>query len=308
MRAKLDERLTVTIVSERLLRYTRPAHPDDDRPAHVRAASGLAVLDGKLFVIQDDANFIAVVDGDEVEAIALPRGPGGRRQFESALGNKLDKLDLEACIADAGELIAFGSGSIPIVREQICRVGGDREVVIASASELYGNVRAAIGGVLNVEGAAHVGGELWLFHRGNTGPSDPGPAIARVSFAEFRAFLDGAPAPAIRGVDRYDLGTTIDGVRFGFTDAATCGDRVFVVCAAEASRDAIEDGVVGGSRIGVLDRELVRYAPLVGTDGRPRKVEGLAFEGRDRAWITVDSDDPHAPAPLCEVSFEGPWW
>jgi hypothetical protein len=84
------------------LRYTRPAAAVEDRPDHVRAASGIAVLDDTLFVIQDDASFIAVVTGDEVDAIALPPGPNNRRRFEKALGNKLDKLDFEACLVDAG--------------------------------------------------------------------------------------------------------------------------------------------------------------------------------------------------------------
>ena len=307
-RAVIDERLSARIVSERPLRYTTPASPGDDRPDHVRAASGLAVLGDKLVVIQDDAAFLAIVDGDEVDAITLPAGPGGRRRFEVALGNKLDKLDLEACLVDDGELLAFGSGSLP-VRERLCCWRPTTGPTIVELPALYARVREAVGGVLNVEGAARLGDELWLFHRGNTGPGDPGPTVIRVGFAELRAHLDSAPVPDVRGVDRYGLGR-IEGVALGFTDATADGDRVIFVAAAEASADAIEDGVVVGSQFGVVDREGVRCAPLVGLDGRPVKVEGVALVPgrRDRAWITVDPDDPEQPSPLCEVALDGPWW
>jgi hypothetical protein len=307
-RAVIDERLAVRIVSERPLRYTRSAHPGDDRPDHVRAASGLAVLGDRLIIIQDDAAFLAIVDGEQVDAVALPAGAGGRRRFEVALGNKLDKPDLEACLVDDGELLAFGSGSLA-VRERLARWSPASGATFVELSALYGRVRDAVGGVLNIEGAARVGDELWLFHRGNTGPGDPGPSVVRLAFAGFRAHLAGAAVPDVRAVDRYDLGH-IAGVALGFTDATSDGEHVLFVAAAEASADAIADGAVLGSLLGVIDRDGVRCAPLVGLDGLPLKVEGLALVPgrRDRAWVTVDPDDTARPAPLIEVELRGPWW
>ena len=120
-RAKVDPALEVRVLGSRALRYDQPSDPRDDRPDHVRAASGLAIYGGRLVVVQDDASFLAVVASDGVSAIKLPRGLDGRRRFEVAIGNKLDKLDLESCIAIDDELWAFGSGSLPI-REKICRV------------------------------------------------------------------------------------------------------------------------------------------------------------------------------------------
>src|SRR5262245_7170394 len=117
--AVLDERLAVTIASERRLRYTSPT--TEDRPEIVRAASALVTCRGWLVVIQDDASFLGMVDGDEVGSLAIPHAPHGRRRFEVALGNKLDKLDLEGCVVIDDELIAFGSGSIADVRDRICR-------------------------------------------------------------------------------------------------------------------------------------------------------------------------------------------
>jgi hypothetical protein len=298
--AQLDPALGVRIVATRVLRYTTPATAADDRPAHVRAASGLVHAGGRLVVIQDDAAFVATVAGDEVAAIALPRGAGGRRRFEVALGNKYEKLDLESCVAVEGALWAFGSGSTP-VRERVVVVD-DRTRTI-DAVPLYRRIRDQLGPI-NLEGAAVVGDELWLFHRGNTGPADHGPAVVRFGRAAVASWLHGLGAlPAVLGTTSFDLGA-VGHARFGFTDAVAVGERVFFVAAAEASPDAIADGLVLGTRLGVIAGDGVRVADL-GTF----KAEGLAFDPGDsrRAWIVIDPDDVAAPAQLCELALEGPW-
>ena len=102
------------------MRYAAGADAAIDRPAHVRAASGLAWVGdshGRIAVIQDDANFVALVDPatGAAEAIVLASGHEGLRQFDDARGNKAHKLDLEALatVADGTRtlLLAFGSGS-----------------------------------------------------------------------------------------------------------------------------------------------------------------------------------------------------
>jgi hypothetical protein len=312
--ARLDPALGVRVTSVRALRYSVPAAPDADRPPHVRAASGLALAGGRLVVVQDDAAFIATVAGDRVSALALPRGPAGRRRFEIALGNKQDKLDLEACVSVGPEIWAFGSGSTP-ARERVAVVSS--AVTIVDAAPLYARLRAAAGGSLNIEGAAPVGDELWLFHRGNCGPADPGPAVVRLARAAFSQWLadPASPPPEPLGATRFDLGT-LAGVPLGFTDAAASGDRVFFLACAESSPNAIDDGPACGSQLGIiddpldrpLDRAAVRVAPLCHGD-LPLKAEGLALDPRDpnRAWITVDPDDVARPAELYELELRGPW-
>jgi hypothetical protein len=306
-RAQLDPALGVRVAATRTLRYDRPAEPHDDRPAHVRAASGLALHGGRLAIVQDDASFLAILTDDGVSAIKLPRGRDGRRRFEVALGNKLDKLDLESCVAIDDELWAFGSGSLP-VRDQICVVRHG-VVRVREAAPLYARIREAVGGALNLEGAARVGDQLWLFHRGNTGPADPGAAIVKLDLGELRAWLAAeARMPGILEVVAYDLGA-IGGERLGFTDAVANGDRVFYLATAEASPDAIEDGAVLGSQLGVIAGGLVRAASLVDATGAPVKAEGLALDpDRPRhAWIALDPDDPERPATLLDVELTGPW-
>lgn len=284
----MSEPLTVRIVSSRPLVYTDRVDADEDRPPHVRAASAIAARGDELFVVQDDAGFIARVRGDSVTSIALPRGRDGRRRFEAAIGNKLDKLDLESCVIVGDELWAFGSGTIPI-REHVVRMRFDGTPHVTHEAALYAALRDAVGGAINIEGVALVGDELWFFHRGNTSAHDA-PAIVRVD----RSWN-------VRAIDRVDLGST-SGSSIGFTDACSCGDRIVFIAAAEASANAIDDGAVLASVIGVLDRGEIRTAPL---DLGGKKPEGIAMRDANHAWITVDPDDPDLPTTLHEVAVYG---
>jgi hypothetical protein len=308
--ARVDPALVVRVLGSRELRYSDDVRGSDDRPAHVRAASGLAFAQGRLAVIQDDAAFIAMVAGEDVAAIMLPRGAGGRRRFEVALGNKHDKLDLECCVALGDDLYAFGSGSLP-VRERIVQVGYGTHTY--DASPLYRRLREELGGPVNIEGIAHVVAhgrdELWLFHRGNTGPDDAGPAAVRIDRAALVTWLAGdAPVPEPVGSARFDLGAAGGGIQYGFTDAVATGDRVLFLAAAEGAANAIDDGPALGSLLGTL---------VVGSDGLPGdvrvtslgrlKAEGLALDPArpGRAWVVTDPDDVEQPARLYEVDLAG---
>jgi hypothetical protein len=288
MRSVTDRDLHARVISARSLVYTNAVAAGEDRPPHVRAASAIAAAGDTLYVVQDDAGFIACVRGDEVTSIALPRGADGRRRFEARLGNKLDKLDLESCVIVGDELWAFGSGTIPI-REHVVRMSlATHAVRVDHEATLYARLHEAVGGAINIEGVAQVGDELWFFHRGNTSERDA-PAIVRMD----RGWN-------VRAIDRVDLGRA-SGVSIGFTDASAIDDVVVFIAAAEASANAIDDGVVLARMIGVVDRDGVRTAPLP-VDKKP---EGLALRGLDHAWITVDPDDPDAPTTLYEVALDG---
>ncbi len=267
-------------------------------------------------MIQDDAAFIGFVTAGEVSAHPLPRGADGRRRFEVGLGNKMEKLDLEACVGVGDELWAFGSGSTP-ARETIAIVG--YRTRLHDGAPLYRRLREEMSGptaaesfrvapVVNIEGATIVGDELWLFHRGNTGPHDAGPAVFKLPRDAFALWLasDG-PCPEVDSITPFELGTC-GGARLGFTDAVAVGGRVFYLAAAEASPNAIDDGAVVASQLGVIDGERVRACDLV-VAGAPLKAEGLAFDP-DRpghAWIAIDPDDVDQPAQLYEIELIGPW-
>jgi hypothetical protein len=325
--ARRDERLTARVESRLPLFYSGGADLAADRPAHIRAASAVAPWNGRLAIVQDDVNVIALLDPatGRIDAHDLPRGAGGRRQFDDLLGNKSDKLDLELAFsvprhtADGGDLlVALGSGATP-ARVHVALLDGNG-ARLASARELYDALSRCLefaGSQLNLEGAALLSDRrVRLFQRGNGAPRPGLPALdatADIDLDAFLAYLDGAsPPPVIDRVVTYELGS-LDGSRLTFSDAAVAGDVLHYLASAERSPDAIADGVVVGSVLGHLagaDGAPV-WAPLTDELGHPLaiKAEALAFDPArpDHALILLDADDPARPAELCLVHLSGPW-
>lgn len=331
VRATCDPRLSARVMGRRPLRYSEGPDPSEDRPPHVRSGSGLAWVGKKLAVLQDDANFLAMIDpaGDSVLAVPLARGAEGLRVFDDDRGNKAQKLDLEACLCtDLGKdgwlFTAFGSGSTA-AREQILevrfRAGTHRPAVrLVHAPAFYEALRANpdfAGSELNVEGVATLPyGGLRFFQRGNGAPRgdlQPVDATAEVSWSLLLDHLHGrGPAPPIENVQRYDLGR-LGNVRLTFTDAVDLGDeRTLYLATAEDSPDAVRDGEVMGTVVGLLaPPEPPRWSPLCDAEGATLSVkgEGLAISRTDpnQVFVVLDSDSPTTPAELLEVELSGKW-
>lgn len=310
------------------LHYSDGADARSDRPAHVRAGSGVCVVDvpgmgRRLAVVQDDAHFIALIDptkSGRIDVVDLPAGPGGLRQFDKPRGNKMQKLDLESIVAidvdGAPGLLCMGSGSAAV--REVCVVvrfaaDGTADVRALPAPALFKQLRDRhdfAGDELNIEGAVVVGDALRLFNRGN-GSGDAVDAVVDVSLSQLLKHLDdpllhAAPKPGrVRAVE---LGS-VDGTRLTFTDATRHPDgRTLFLAAAEASPNAIDDGDVAGTAIGVLhDDGSTTLVPLLDERGQPLrdKVEGIAIDPSrpDRAFVVVDKDDPRAPADLLVVQL-----
>jgi hypothetical protein len=325
IRGYQDPALRARVVRSIPLLYTDGANPALDRPAHVRAGSGVAWIGGVLAVVQDDSNFIALVDPEScaVRSLTLPAGEGGVRLFGTDRGNKHFKLDLEACVVlpdGPGEmLVAFGSGSTPM-RERIVLVRGIPQapsVEVCDASAFYALLRGVhefSGSEMNVEGAAWRDGRLLLFNRGNGAPIDgrePVDATCEVDWDRLRAHLldADAPPPAPERITRYELGD-IDGWRLTFTDASVIGDALLFATTAEASPNAYDDGPVAGSALGIIDGSGARWAVIQDANGGrfDGKVEGIAPGVRPgTVLVVIDRDDPHLPSDLCAVELTGPW-
>jgi len=322
-----DRRLTAVVLSMTPLWYTAGADRATDRPAQVRAGSSLAWFGPRLAVVQDDACFVALVDPwrGQVDALALPAGEGGLRQFDDRRGNKRFKPDFEACAvlpwAGVEAFLAFGSGSSG-QRESVAVVEASGQARIYQAGGLYAHLRAAktfSGSELNVEGAVFADGLLRLFNRGNGAVRDglpPCDASGELSAAELEAYLRDpgqCPVPELRGIVQYDLGR-VAGSRLTFTDAMATTDGGFLyIAAAEDSIDVLTDGRVAGSAVGVVDQaQGCRWIELREADGGlfAAKVEGVcAVPGRkDRLYMVIDEDDPARPSQLCEIALAGPWF
>jgi len=322
-----DTALSATLLARRELFYAAGADAGLDRPAHVRAGSSLAWLGGRLAVVQDDANFIALIDPDtgQVDSLTLAAGEGGLRQFDDRRGNKRFKLDLEACFSvpqsEGGMLVVLGSGSSG-QRETVALVDPGGQARLVDARGLYARLRAEkpfSGGEMNIEGAALVeGGRVRLFNRGNGAWRDGEPprnASCDISWLEFHAYLQD-PArqavPAVRNIVQYDLGA-LRGSPLTFTDAASTASGLLYTAAAEDSPDAVTDGAVAGSVVGLLDGTARgRWIELRNAEGSLvlEKIEGLCpARGRDGLiYVVVDADDPARPSILGEVELRGPWF
>lgn len=323
VRARLDAKRVAVLGELVPLRYADGGAASEDRPGHVRGASALCRDGDRLVIVQDDVHVLALRDGAGiVSARLLPadeRGgdvrAGGVRTFDDRRGNKHRKLDLEACIRlPDGRIVALGSGSgssaaMQSMRERLVVMEPEGAVRIVEGHALYAGLRAErafAGSELNVEGAVVVGGVIRLFQRGNGAARDglaPVSATADLSLARFLDWLDrGAPAPRPERVVQVDLGE-VDGVRYGFTDAAALDDgRIAFLACAEDSPDAVRDGRVHGCRFGVIEGSDCVLAPVVDRAGRPvaLKLEGIAARpgAAGEFDVVVDMDRIDEPARL----------
>ena len=303
-------------MSRRPLRYRRGADVALDRPAHVRAASALAWVGGRLLVVQDDAAFLGVVEPATglVDDVVLPT-VNGRRVFDKALGNKADKPDLEAAFADGETLVACGSGGPqPARRVVITWRAGEAPKVLEAGRFLDAVGRAILPAAtaLNLEGAALVDGEVWLANRGGDrdGEAVSPDAIVTVELAAWRAYLADpahAPVPALSAT-RVELGS-LEGCPLHFAELVAAPSGVYYLAAAEATASYFDDGAVVGSVLGLLRAGAARYTPVLDEEGvvARDKLEGLAaVPGVPGRWFAVvDADDPDRPADLLELSLAG---
>jgi hypothetical protein len=295
--------LTATLGPPRPLLYDHGAHPVEDLPAHVRAASSIRRQGRRLIIAQDDVSALALLDTTTgaIQPILLPAGPGGVRIFDEARGNKKLKLDLEASVLlPDGRFVAFGSGSNPN-REKIVTVGAGEGALaqLMTGSDLYASLRAFANqraARLNIEGAVVQGSLLRLLQRGNGKRGFvPWNAILDLPLSSFVRWLDGwAGVPAVQRVLEVDLGT-IDGVPLGFTDAAMTADgRMAFIACAEDTADAIDDGPVLGCRFGWLEADGLSAVTttVLDADGRPTmlKLEGIEARPDSNTLFDVVAD------------------
>jgi hypothetical protein len=315
-RASLSASLTATLGTPRPLLYDHGAHPLEDLPAHVRAASSIRRQGHRLVILQDDVSALAVLDPatGSTQPILLPAGPNGARVFDDERGNKKFKLDLEACIVlPDGRLVALGSGSSP-QREKIVTIAAGKGALAQqfAGSDLYANLRVhadARGARLNIEGAVVQGRWLRLLQRGHGKRGfEPWNAILDVSLDEFEGWLDGPNAvPPVRRILEVHLGE-VAGVPLGFTDAAVTDDgRIAFLACAEDTEDALIDGPVVGCRFGWLDADdrAVVMTDVVDGDGRPThlKLEGIETRAGNGTVFDVvaDMDRGDQPGQIAEL-------
>jgi hypothetical protein len=316
-----EPRWHARITGRQPMTYQEGPSTEVDRPPHVRAASGLSRYREYIAVIQDDANWLALIDADQqVLAVPLPPSPKGDRVFSKTRGNRGDKYDLEACVTvrtgEVTELLAFSSGSRS-EREWLLRVregegdGLDLHAEFVPVGDFYRSLRERqdfSGSGLNIEGALTLDEDhIRLFQRGNADPCDglqPVDATADFSWTELCAHLSdpSRPPPRLENVRTYDLGL-YEGVRLTFSDAELLdGGRVLYSASAEDP----STGEIRGSVLGIIDQDgQARWARLVDEEGAPftGKIEGLTLDLVDPAKVhfVIDDDDEDSPSSIFEA-------
>jgi uncharacterized protein DUF6929 len=288
VRAAEDRALGARVVSARPLRG-------------ISGGSALLDVDGRLLAVHDDAFRVSWIARPSFAVTPLVLAGDG------APLAKADKPDFEAAVRTPdGAVHVLGSGSSPR-RCMLARIDPQTSASrLRQRPGLYRCVQNALasGECPNVEGAIVDGDRLRLFNR----------AAGRTPNASIDvpvASLDGG-APRALALTTFELGA-LDGVRLGFTDVAALRDgRSAFIAAAEDAPDAIADGPVAGSVVGLLEPDArgvtARWTRLVGMDGQAsaHKVEGIVIDSDLRgAWLLTDSDDERVPAALLRVELAG---
>jgi hypothetical protein len=140
----------------------------------------------------------------------------------------------------------------------------------------------------------------------------PWNAILDLPLEPFTDWLDGrGGCPPVERILELALGD-VDGVPFGFTDAAVAADgRLAFLACAEDTADALDDGPVLGCRFGWVDAddETVIMTTIVDPKGRPTrlKLEGIETRAGTAAMFDVvaDMDSGEEPAQIAELTVSG---
>lgn len=280
------------------------------------SASGIEIIGPTAYVIGDDSPFIYLLDAATLAPLARVL------LFESAdFGTgrlpKAIKPDLECMVAltwpdGVAGVLALGSGSttqretgwfVPVTGTPPRRV---------DLAGLYQELRAHLpAGVqpLNLEAAATSATELLLFQRtvGQTNAA----LVFILPLAETLKFLTGdGPVPAVRQ-QLFQL-PDIEGSPAGFSGATFVNDRLFVTASVENTSDAVLDGEVLGSFVGVVNlaTQAAQLVRLAWADGRiyKGKVEGLAVRrqlapSRWELLLVTDDDAGGSTAVVAELAW-----
>lgn len=285
----------------------------EGREPHMGGASGVVRRGDFAYVIADDELDLGVfrLAGDE-PGETRPVLPGDLPDDESE--RKGEKPDLETLTAlppfegtPYGGLFGLGSGSDSEGKRDRGffwafapdgSLDGDPKVI--DLSPLYGLLRKKLGD-LNIEGAAVLGEELWLFHRGNEG--DAGNVVAEIRLTDLAGSLTGdldLDVEELRELRRYELGE-LDGVALCFSDATALSDDL--VCFT-ASAEGGEDGDIRGSVVGTISASGAVHR--LRTIDRKWKVEGVhaaVDTGVVDFLFVCDQDDEEVASPLLTATM-----
>lgn len=272
---------------------------------NIPSASGIEIVNGIIYIIGDDSPFLYVLDHNlnVLNQIQLFES----ENFESGRIPKSLKFDLESItsliINQHNYLLIIGSGA-NTTREKgylvklPTKFNKNHLVTELSLSKLYDLLRLNRDIVedsgLNIEGLATTDNNLIMLNRAN-GNADNTALIFDIE--EFIVFLmensDMTPFPH---VVRFDLPGK---VKAGFSGAAYFDNLIFFTASTEYVADAINDGEIGESMIGIIEMRkstmpLKKNNPTILSTFQSAIVEenGSGFIGKIESIAVYEKEDP----------------
>ena len=284
--------MTATVISE---------NPIPNLPS----ASGVEIIGPVAYLIGDDSPYLYPLDA----ATLAPHAPVllfETKYFDDGRISKKRKPDLECMAAltwpdGRPGLLLLGSGSSPNrARGWFVPTDGPQVPEAVDLAPLYIRLQAALpdGVGLNLEAAATTETELLLFQR-TVGRADAALLLALPLAPVLRQLAGDVDAEIPAPQQVVFALPHIDGCPAGFSGATFVDARLFVSASVENTNDAVLDGEVLGSFVGVVDvvARQASFARLAWADGRPYrgKVEGLAVrrqlaENQFELLLVTDDD------------------
>lgn len=273
------------------------------------SGSGMARLGSRFYAAGDDDPFLWILS-------AGGRAEGKMVLWDSATVKngripKPIKPDFEAVtlFPYRGDtvILVFGSGSRSPGRDiiMLADLQGNVERTEADTA-FFRKMRAEVSPDLNLEGAAHRSGELILLNRADN-------RMIRIPERAFSAFLNsGNPDTLTFQVHRYALPPIAgDSATFSGASVMSDGHTLLFSASVEVTQDAVEDGEISGSFIGILDLDRPEQPPAVARvfkeDGRPylgkiEAAEGIFLDDGSIA-VTAITDNDDGSTKFLQVNF-----
>jgi len=285
------------------------------------SASGVEIVGDTVYIIGDDSPYLYRLNATDLKP-GQPLTLFETAHFSSGRINKAIKADLE-CLTilttSTGEtgLLVCGSGAtaarengfwVPITSAN----DGVATVYPVTLGGLYAHLRKSLpkGVTLNLEAVAATTSELLLFQR--TVGSAAGNLVFQLPLAATLDYLHHRTTalPVVQTIG-FQL-PTINGKPSGFSGACVYENQLFVTASVEDTADAVLDGEVLGSFVGLLDLKKaakpVLFAQLQLPNNQPYrgKVESVAVRrrlgsNRYELLLVTDDDQGGSTAVLIEM-------
>lgn len=257
------------------------------------SASGIELVGNSYYVVGDDSPFLYQLDAQY--NLVKQHSLFDTKEFESGRIPKALKPDLESMAhftyGRKDMLLILGSGASPARnRGFLVNITKEVEVQEVDFSRFYTFLKKVLGlaadGELNLEGLAIDQTYTYLMQRALGSGTN---VLFRFDTDDFKSFLmNNGDIPAA-AVYHFAL-PKIDAFVAGFSGAYALNDRLFFTASVESAPNAIEDGEVIGSIVGMIDLNALPYAtnpanPLKVPTVQLMNEDGSVYKGKAESLI-----------------------